>query len=95
VTDGPYSSDPDFSTAADRDSYYPSTKPNVYVASDGIKGRGPILDVADFVDPQKPYATSFDQGGGNYQREKNNSGLGGFSGPLPRSNNHPKKGTGV
>jgi hypothetical protein len=57
-------------------------------AGDGFKM---ATSVADFVDPQPPFAATFDQGGGNWQREK--SGAGGFTGPVSRSNNHPKKGS--
>jgi hypothetical protein len=48
--------------------------------------------VADFVDPQAPFATKFDQGAGNWNRDKSDAGLGGFTGPMPKSSSHPKAG---
>jgi hypothetical protein len=92
---GPYSAevDPDFKPAGKNLENLPSTAGGSRCmdtrSGDGFKL---ATSVADFVDPQKPFATSFDQGGGDYQREKSQGGLGGFTGPMPKSNSHPKKG---
>jgi hypothetical protein len=93
---GPYSAevDPDFKPAGRNLENLPSTGGASRCmdtrAGDGFKL---ATSVADFVDPQKPFATSFDQGGGDWQREKSAAGLGGFTGPVSRSKNHPRKGS--
>jgi hypothetical protein len=92
---GPYSSDFDESKVQNlsRDAYYPSKKPGVTTSKAGPTGNmlDNTIDLAATIDPQTPFATTFDQGGGDYQREKSQSGRGGFTGPVSRSNNHPTR----
>jgi hypothetical protein len=92
---GPYSAevDPDFQPSGDNLKMYPSKSAGA--GSMNTTGGDPFkaaLDVSAFVDPQAPYATKFDQGGGNWNRDKSDSGLGGATGPLPKSSSHPKAG---
>ena len=91
---GPYSpDDPDFVPAGKNLANLPSASGGSRCmdtrAGDGFKL---ATSVADFVDPQKPFATSFDQGGGDWQREKSTAGRGGATGPMPASSSHPKAG---
>jgi hypothetical protein len=90
----PYSQDdPDFVPAGKNLENLPSTGGGAR-CMDVRSGDGFRLatDLSGTIDPQKPYATSFDQGGGDYQREKSAAGLGGATGPMPASSSHPKAG---
>ena len=97
---GPYS--PDFKeskvTGLSRDAYYPSRKPNVYTAESGPKGSmlDNTIDLSGTIDKQVKYGHSFDDNkSANWSEDKSNAGLAGFSGVASRSQNHPKRGTGV
>jgi hypothetical protein len=90
---GPYSPDFDESkvTGLSRDAYYPSKKPGVFTSKAGPTGNmlDNTIDLSGTIDKQPPFATTFDQGGGNWQRDKSDAGLGGFTGPVSKSKNHP------
>jgi hypothetical protein len=80
----------------DRDSYYPSRKPNVYTADSPPKGNAfdNCLDLSGTIDPQAPYGHGFDNVGksGDWRSTNSDSGLGGFAGKMPKSSSHPKAG---
>src|SRR5262245_51317737 len=85
---------------------YPATKStlrNAAFKTTTDDGKSPI-SIADFVDPQPDYGHGFDSDrkgggggssqrtGGNWREVNSDSGLAGYSGPMPKSNTHPKAG---
>src|SRR5262249_26245935 len=101
---GPYS--PDYVpetpyskvTGLDRDSYDPCNTAaearQGSVVQRNVDGRG--YDLSGVLDSQRAFGTTYDQGGGDWQREKSNASDGGFSGPVKKlgspSASHPKRG---
>jgi len=93
---------PDFTeskvTGLDRGSYDPpATAAEVRAGKVAVKnwdGRG--IDCSGVLDSQRPFATTTEQGGGDWQREKSNASDGGFAGPVKGlgspSTSHPKRG---
>ena len=87
---GPYSPDFDESQVQNlsRDAYYPSCKPNVYTAESPPYGKklDNTLDLSATIDKQVKYGFAFDDNkGANWSKDKSDSGLGGFAGPVSRN----------
>jgi hypothetical protein len=96
---GAYSpDDPDFKPAGDNLASYPQRgKPTTpgggYGPPDGNRHDFNAIDISKTIDPQVPFGAYYgfdDQHDGNWSKDKSDSGLGGFSGPVSRSNNHPR-----
>ena len=93
---GPYSpDDPDFVKPGDNLKSYPSTAGGAKCmntrALDGFKAG---VSLASSIDVQYAYGYGFDDDkNANWSKEKSRSECGGFTGPVSRSNNHPKKGS--
>ena len=89
---GAYSpDDPDFVKPGRNLEFMPGRTPGKPVNVDGFKAG---IDLSGQIDVQYAYGYGFDDNkGASWSKEKSRSECGGFSGPVSRSNNHPKRGS--